>query len=77
MKNKRATENLAGTATRLFAAFVLFMAAFGANAADYMQCMQTYQKSLGVPGAPTCPIQVAGTSPMSTGDDDPYNSINY
>ncbi|MFM0127351.1 DUF6531 domain-containing protein [Paraburkholderia sediminicola] len=77
MKNEKATENLAGTAARLFAAFVLLMAAFGANAADYMQCMQTYQKSLGIPGTPTCAIQVAGTSPMSTGPDDPYNAMNY
>jgi hypothetical protein len=39
--------------------------------------MQTYQKSLGIPGTPTCAIQVAGTSPMSAGDDDPYNAMNY
>ncbi|MFL9983121.1 DUF6531 domain-containing protein [Paraburkholderia sediminicola] len=77
MKNKRATENLAGTAARLFAAFMLLLVAFGANAADYMQCMQTYQKSLGIPGTPTCAIQVAGTSPMPTGPDDPYNAMNY
>ena len=67
MKNKRTTENLAGTAAHLFAA----------NAADYMQCMQTYQKSLGIPGTPLCAIQVAGTSPTSTGPDDPYNGMNY
>lgn len=77
MKNKRSTENRTGTAVRLFAAFMLLLAAFGAAAADYMQCMQTYQKSLGIPGTPICAIQVAGTSPMSTGPDDPYNAMNY
>jgi hypothetical protein len=77
MKNKRLTESPAGMVVRLLAAFVLLMVAFGANAATYMQCMQTYQKSLGIPGTPTCAIQVAGTSPMSTGDDDPYNAMNY
>jgi hypothetical protein len=42
MKNKRLTESPAGMAVRLLAAFVLLMVAFGANAATYMQCMQTY-----------------------------------
>ncbi|CAE6744337.1 hypothetical protein R69927_02937 [Paraburkholderia domus] len=77
MKNKRLNESPARMAARLFAAFMLLMVAFGADAADYMQCMQTYQKSLGIPGTPTCAIQVAGTAPMSTGADDPYNSMNY
>ncbi len=77
MKNNRVTEGSAGVAARLLTAFLLLLVAFGASAADYMQCMQTYRKSLGVPGTPTCPIQVAGTSPTSTGDDDPYNGMNY
>jgi hypothetical protein len=77
MKNKRLSENPARMVAHLLAAFMLLVVAFGASAADYMQCMQTYRKSLGVPGTPICPIQVAGTSPMSTGDDDPYNSMNY
>jgi hypothetical protein len=77
MKNKRLSENPARMVAHLLAAFMLLVVAFGASAADYMQCMQTYRKSLGVPGTPTCPIQVAGTSPMSTGDDDPYNGMNY
>ncbi|MEZ0606499.1 DUF6531 domain-containing protein [Paraburkholderia sp. IW21] len=77
MKNKRLDERPTGITARLLAAFMLLMVAFGANAADYMQCMQTYQKSLGIPGTPTCAIQVAGTSPMSTGPDDPYNALNY
>jgi YD repeat-containing protein len=77
MKNKRSTENLTGAAARLFTAFMLLLVTFGADAADYMQCMQTYQKSLGIPGTPICAIQVAGTSPLSTGPDDPYNAMNY
>ncbi|RKE36901.1 YD repeat-containing protein [Paraburkholderia sp. BL23I1N1] len=77
MKNKRINEGPAGMAARLLAAFMLLMVAFGANAAEYMQCMQTYQKSLGIPGTPTCAVQVAGTSPMSTGADDPYGPMNY
>ncbi|WP_144140044.1 DUF6531 domain-containing protein [Paraburkholderia sp. BCC1884] len=48
-----------------------------ANAADYGQCMQIYQRSLGVPGTPSCAIQVAGTSPMSRGAGDPFGSMNY
>jgi hypothetical protein len=56
MKNKSLTESPAGMAVRLLAAFVLLMVAFGANAATYMQCMQTYQKSLGIPGTPNCAI---------------------
>lgn len=62
---------------RLVVASGLLMSGTSANAATYMQCMQTYQKSLGIPGTPTCAAQVAGTSPMSTGDDDPYNAMNY
>ncbi|CAE6701884.1 DUF6531 domain-containing protein [Paraburkholderia haematera] len=77
MKNKKLNKSPARMAAHLLAAFMLLMAAFGANAADYMQCMQTYQKSLGIPGTPTCAIQVAGTSPMSTGPDDPFNAMNY
>ncbi|MGF6904242.1 DUF6531 domain-containing protein [Paraburkholderia sp. GAS348] len=77
MKNNRFSEETAGVAARLLAAFMLLMVAFGANAADYMQCMQAYQKSLGTPGTPTCAIQVAGTTPLSRGADDPYSSMNY
>jgi YD repeat-containing protein len=77
MKTNRFAEEAAGIAARLLAAFMLLIVAFGANAADYMQCMQAYQKSLGTPGTPTCAIQVAGTTPMSRGADDPYSSMNY
>ncbi|WP_434109108.1 DUF6531 domain-containing protein [Paraburkholderia caffeinilytica] len=61
----------------LSAASFLLLTAAHVNAADYNQCMQTYQKSLGIPGTRTCAIQVAGTSPMSRGPDDPYSSMNY
>lgn len=65
------------TFARLSVAFGLFLAAACADAADYQQCMQTYQRSLGVPGTPICAIQVAGTSPMSRGPGDEYSSMNY
>ncbi|MFM0503805.1 DUF6531 domain-containing protein [Paraburkholderia caffeinilytica] len=61
----------------LSAAFSLLLSAAHVNAADYTQCMQTYQKSLGIPGTRTCAIQVAGTSPMSRGPGDPFSSMNY
>jgi YD repeat-containing protein len=77
MKNRKITETQTGMAARLLAACMLLIVAFGANAADYMQCLQAYQKSLGTPGTPTCAIQVAGTTPMSRGADDPYSSMNY
>jgi hypothetical protein len=67
MKKKRHSDGPVAIVTRLLSALILLMAAFGANAADYMQCLQVYQKSLGTPGTPTCAIQVAGTSPMSRG----------
>ncbi len=77
MKNRKNTASQTSMAARLLAAFMLLIVAAGANAADYMQCMQAYQKSLGTPGTPTCAIQVGGTTPMSRGADDPYSSIDY
>jgi YD repeat-containing protein len=62
---------------RFIAMSYLLMFGTYVNAATYMQCMQVYQKSLGIPGTPTCAIQVAGTAPMSNGNDDPYNAMNY
>ncbi|WP_168794996.1 DUF6531 domain-containing protein [Paraburkholderia aromaticivorans] len=69
-----------GTSMRLVQLSVaasLLLTAASANAADYTQCMQTYQKSLGIPGTKTCAIQVAATSPMSRGPGDPFSSMNY
>lgn len=48
-----------GTSMRLVQLSVaasLLLTAASANAADYTQCMQTYQKSLGIPGTKTCAI---------------------
>ncbi|HYS63771.1 MAG TPA: hypothetical protein VEN30_08140, partial [Paraburkholderia sp.] len=72
MKAWKFHRRWAGGLARLVIASGLLMSGVSANAATYMQCMQTYQKSLGIPGTPTCAVQVAGTSPMSNGDDDPY-----
>ncbi|NYH15103.1 DUF6531 domain-containing protein [Paraburkholderia bryophila] len=77
MKARKFNRSLKSGLVRLSIASCLLMFGASANAATYEQCMQVYQKSLGIPGSPICAIQVAGTSPMSRGDDDPYNSINY
>ncbi|MFM0221271.1 DUF6531 domain-containing protein [Paraburkholderia dipogonis] len=77
MKVWKSNSRWASRFARLIVASGLVMSGVCADAATYMQCMQTYQKSLGIPGTPTCAIQVAGTSPMTTGNDDPYNSVNY
>ncbi|NYH26576.1 DUF6531 domain-containing protein [Paraburkholderia bryophila] len=77
MKAWKFNRSLKSGLVRLSTASCLLMFGASANAATYEQCMQIYQKSLGIPGSPICAIQVAGTSPMSRGDDDPYNSINY
>ena len=61
----------------LFAACCLMTIGTGSDAADYTQCMQVYQQSLGIPRTPSCAIQVAGTSPMSRGPGDSYGSMNY
>lgn len=77
MRSRKSDRHWAGGVVRPFAAFCLLTLGAYANAADYTQCMQTYQKSLGIPGTPTCAIQVAGTSPMSRGPGDPFSSMNY
>ncbi|MGB8417920.1 DUF6531 domain-containing protein [Paraburkholderia sp.] len=51
MKNSRVTENPAGMAARLLAAFMLLMFAFGANAAD---CNAVWTATGAKPGSPTC-----------------------
>lgn len=77
MKLRRSWRRVARGVVRLSATCCMLMFGAYANPADYTQCMQTYQKSLGIPGSPICAIQVAGTSPMSRGQGDPFNSINY
>jgi YD repeat-containing protein len=51
MKNNRVTDNPAGLAGRLLAAFMLLMVAFGANAAD---CNAVWAATGAKPGSPTC-----------------------
>nr|WKF60919.1 Putative deoxyribonuclease RhsC [Paraburkholderia busanensis] len=77
MKARNLSRRLTRSRGRLCIAACVSATSLLANAADYLQCMQTYQKSLGIPGSPICVTQVAGTSPMSRGSDDPYNSMNY
>lgn len=60
MKNNRHIEGPTDIATRLLAAFMLLLIAFGANAAD---CNALYAATGAVPGSPTCRWDVYGRVP--------------
>lgn len=77
MKSWKWKDALASPHLRFIVVLCMLICGTYANAATYMQCMQVYQKSLGIPGTPNCAVQVAGTAPMSNGNDDPYNAMNY
>jgi len=77
MKSWKWKDALASPRVRFIVVLWMLICGTYANAATYMQCMQVYQKSLGIPGTPNCAVQVAGTAPMSNGNDDPYNAMNY
>lgn len=65
MKLKKSSIGLRATLARLFGAFVLLMAAFGANADDI--CPSLYQKSGAIQGDPQCFSIAASNTPIGMG----------
>ncbi|CAB3797924.1 hypothetical protein LMG28614_04677 [Paraburkholderia ultramafica] len=70
MKRDETTVEVVGVATRLLAAFMLLMFAFGANATD---CFSLYAQSGATPGTPSCKLTVTSNTPGGLGN---YACIN-
>ncbi|MFL9903244.1 DUF6531 domain-containing protein, partial [Paraburkholderia fungorum] len=70
MKNKIIHEGPAGMATRLLAAFMLLMVAFGARAGTDEECLALYPKSHAIRGTPSCPLDVWSNTPIGLGTYD-------
>jgi YD repeat-containing protein len=70
MKRDGTTVKVVCVATRLLAAFMLFMFALGANATD---CFSLYAQSGATPGTPSCKLTVTSNTPGGLGN---YACIN-
>jgi hypothetical protein len=71
MKAWKLRSRLTGTLARLIVASGLLTSVAYTNAATEDQCMRLFLKSSGIPGTPSCAMDVAGTMPPTDGPDDP------